>query len=77
MPAPRKKRTKRLPRAPKADSSLTFSYKRYDELFRYINGQGMIAGRERTGLSQKQQRRMTAAVKHARHLALVPFTQTL
>jgi small subunit ribosomal protein S18 len=39
--------------------------------------QGMILTRYETGLSQKQQRKLSVEVKRARHLALVPFTQTL
>ncbi|HCC84840.1 MAG TPA: 30S ribosomal protein S18 [Candidatus Pacebacteria bacterium] len=64
-------------RAPKADKNLTFSYKRSGELRHFITEQGSILPRIKTGLSQKQQRRLAVAVKRARHLALLPFTQTV
>jgi small subunit ribosomal protein S18 len=75
---PRIKRTgKSNTRAPKADESLTFSYKRASELRHYITEQGSILPRMKTGLSQHQQRRLAVAVKRARHLAMLPFTQTV
>ena len=73
----RKKNTFNRARVPKADKNLTFSYKQSEELKRYINEQGSILARSRTGLSEKQQRRLTIEVKRARHLGLLPFTQTL
>lgn len=73
----KKKRPRYQQRAPKADSRLTFSYKRVGELKKFVTEQGMILPRPRTGLSQKQQRRLATAVKRARHLAMLPFTQTL
>jgi len=72
------KRTSRsTPRAPKADRRITFSYKRSGELRHYVTEQGSILPRVKTGLSQKQQRHLAVAVKRARHLAMLPFTQTL
>jgi small subunit ribosomal protein S18 len=61
----------------KAPKSLTFSYTRPEELKKYITQQGGILARAKTGLSQKQQRRLAVAVKRARHLAMLPFTQTV
>lgn len=73
-----KKRTTRYQaHAPKADKNLTFSYKQAAELRHYVTEQGSILPRTKTGLSQKQQRRLAVAVKRARQLALLPFTQTL
>ncbi len=71
--------TKRRPfqKAAPADRSLTFSYTEAENLHRYVTEQGSILARVRTGLSQKQQRRLARAIKHARHLALLPFTQTI
>lgn len=71
------KRKPRFVKPAKADPSLTFSYKEVDKLGRYINEQGYIVARARTGLSKKQQRRLAVAIKRARHLAMLPFTQTL
>lgn len=42
-------------------------------LRRFITDRGKIIGMGRNGLCPKHQRRLTLAVKHARHLALLPF----
>ncbi|MEX0895935.1 MAG: 30S ribosomal protein S18 [Patescibacteria group bacterium] len=55
----------------------TFSYKNVGVLRRCVTEQGAILPRTETGLSQKQQRHLSIAIKRARHLALLPFTQTL
>ena len=72
--APR--RPKRAP-VKKADPSLQFSYKLSAMLGRFVTEQGSIMPRTETGLSQKQQRQLSREVKRARHLAMLPFTQTL
>ena len=72
-----KKKKPRVKRAAKVSPTITFSYKKVDMLARFINGQGSILSREETGLSQKQQSQLAKAIKHARHLALLPFTQVL
>lgn len=64
-------------KAPRADKRITFSYKSVEGLERYITEQGAIVPRAKSGLSQKQQRQLATEVKRARHLALLPFTQTL
>lgn len=56
---------------------MDFSYTRPEELRRFITEQGMIIPRGKTGLTQKQQRHLEKAVKRARHLAMLPFTQTV
>ncbi len=45
------------------------------DLEKYVSERGKIFARTRTGLCSLHQRRMTIAVKHARHLALLPFVQ--
>lgn len=55
----------------------TFDYKDPRFLQKFIMENGAIAGRDVTGLTQKQQRQLATAIKRARHLALMPFTQTL
>ncbi len=50
-----------------------FDYKDFKTLQRYITPYGQIETRKKTGLSSKQQRQLTTAVKRARHLALLPF----
>lgn len=42
-------------------------------LSRYVTDRGKIIGRVRNGLCAKHQRMLTDAIKHARHLALMPF----
>lgn len=54
---------------------MTFSYKDPENLKKYITPQGSIVPRAKTGLSQKEQRHLARAIKRARHLALMPFTQ--
>lgn len=50
-----------------------FDYKDFKTLQRYVNGYGQIESRKKTGLSESQQRHLSAAIKRARHLALLPF----
>lgn len=64
-------------KVPKADKRLSFVYTQFDVLHKFITEQGAIVPRAKTGLSQQQQRRLSKAIKYARHLALLPFTQTL
>ncbi len=61
----------------KTDPQATFSYKNYETLRRFITTQGSILSRSETRLTQKQQRGLAKAIKRARHLALLPFTQTV
>lgn len=42
-------------------------------LQRFLNDQGKLLPRRITGVTAKQQRKITLAVKYARHLALLPF----
>lgn len=39
----------------------------------FLTERGKIFPRNRSGLTAKNQRRLTAAIKYARHLALLPF----
>ena len=73
----KKKRKIRIKRAPRVAPNATFSYKDTELLSKFVTDQGSILSREETGLSQKQQRNLAKAIKHARHLALLPFTQVL
>jgi small subunit ribosomal protein S18 len=53
-------------------------YKDPDFLLKFLNDQGKILPRRITGTSLKYQRKLSTAVKRARHLALLPFvTDTL
>ncbi|MDX2282658.1 MAG: 30S ribosomal protein S18 [Bacteroidia bacterium] len=48
-------------------------YKDPDFLLKFVNEQGKILPRRITGTSLKYQRRLSVAIKRARHLALLPF----
>lgn len=48
-------------------------YKDVARLRRCIDERGKIVGRRKTGNSAKVQRKVTIAIKRARHMALLPF----
>jgi small subunit ribosomal protein S18 len=48
-------------------------YKDAEFLKRFLNEQGKILPRRITGTSLKYQRKVSTAVKRARHLALLPY----
>ena len=48
-------------------------YKDADFLMRFVNEQGKLLPRRVTGTSLKYQRKVSQAVKRARHLALMPY----
>jgi small subunit ribosomal protein S18 len=48
-------------------------YKDTEFLMKFLNDQGKILPRRITGTSLKYQRKMSTAIKRARHLALLPF----
>ena len=48
-------------------------YKDAEFLKKFVNEQGRILPRRLTGTSLKFQKKVTQAVKRARHLALLPF----
>jgi small subunit ribosomal protein S18 len=54
----------------------TFDYKDPQQLKYFISDRGKITPRRVSGLSAKQQRALTLAVKRARNIALLPFTVT-
>ena len=51
------------------------NYKDAEALRKYLTEGGKILPRRLTGLSAKQQRELTTAIKRARHLALVPYVR--
>jgi len=52
-------------------------YKDPDFLLRFVNEQGKLLPRRITGNSLKYQRKVSQAVKKARHLALLPYVTDL
>lgn len=78
-PPPRERRRSRYVSRRKvcffcAEKVSDISYKNVDMLRRYLSDRGKIEPRRKTGTCAKHQRRLTAALKHARHLALLPYT---
>lgn len=57
----------------KKDIPAFFDYKDVKTLQRFVNIYGQIEPASKTGLSARQQRQLSVAVKRARHLALMPF----
>ncbi len=49
-------------------------YKYANFLLKFVNDQGKILPRRLTGTSLKFQRKISQAVKRARHIAVLPFT---
>jgi len=49
-------------------------FKNTELLLRFISGLGKIRARKRTGVCSKHQRRLSKAIKRARHLGLLPYT---
>ncbi len=52
-------------------------YKDPQFLLKFVNEQGKILPRRLTGTSLKYQRKVSIAVKRARHLALMPYVSDL
>ena len=50
-------------------------YKDTAKLKRYVSERGKILPRRITGNCAKHQRALTVAIKRARHIALMPYTQ--
>jgi len=76
MDKPKKKRSVR--RSQKqcpflADPELAIDYKDVALLRRFLSTRGKILPSRITGVSAKYQRELAAAIKRARHLALLPY----
>ena len=52
------------------------SYKDHEELEEFVSDRGKIYSGLRTGVCSKHQRKLTKAIKNARHLGLLPYTPT-
>ncbi len=57
-----------------ADRDLTIDYKEPLKLRRYISERAKILPRRVTGTCASHQRTLTTAIKRARYLALLPYT---
>ncbi|RJP60557.1 MAG: 30S ribosomal protein S18 [Deltaproteobacteria bacterium] len=59
-----------------ADKNLKIDYKDYQTLRIFTTERGKIIPRRISGACAKHQRKVTAAIKIARNIALLPFTTT-
>ncbi len=62
---------------PFCKTKTTPDYKDVDVLSKYLNDRAKIQGKSRTGICAKHQRRISLAIKRARHLALLPFVPSV
>ncbi|MEQ8762883.1 MAG: 30S ribosomal protein S18 [Planctomycetota bacterium] len=53
-----------------------FDYKDVLTLKKFITKQGKLHSRKRTNLNKKAQNRLAVAVKHARFMSLLPYTES-
>ena len=58
-----------------ANKNLVLDFKNADQLKKFINDKGKILPRRATGACDKHQRDITIAVKRARQIAVLPYTQ--
>ena len=76
---PRREKGRRFVFRPKVcpfcADKLEIDYKNASRLRRYVSDRGRIEPRRRTGVCAKHQRRVALAIKRARYLALLPYTQ--
>jgi len=59
-----------------SEPGFEFDYKDPQQLRYFLTERGKIAPRRITGLTAKQQRALTLAIKRARNIALLPYTAT-
>ncbi len=55
------------------EQSQYLDYKDIPTLENFISARGKILSRKRTGCNAQQQKKVTVAIKNARHMALLPF----
>ncbi len=58
-----------------ADKNIILDYKNAEQIRKFVSDKGKILPRRATGACAKHQRDITIAVKRARHIAVLPFTQ--
>ena len=58
-----------------ANKDLVLDYKNADQMKKFVNEKGKILPRRATGACAKHQRDITLAVKRARHIAVLPYSQ--
>lgn len=79
------KKSKPKPRKPISSNLKCFfcenkkdpNYLEVEELKRFVTERGRILNRAYSGVCSKHQKRLSTAIKRARHLGLLPFKGTL
>lgn len=66
----------RAKNCPLCKNDITVDYKDVATLSKHLSERGKILGRAKVGICAKHQRQVTRGVKRARHMALLPFSQT-
>ena len=59
-----------------AEGTIQIDYKDIETLKAYISETGKIVPSRITGTKARYQRQLAVAVKHARHLSLIPYTDS-
>jgi small subunit ribosomal protein S18 len=79
-----KKSKRQIKRVPKVKVNCYFchekkspDYKEYKELTTYISERGKIIAKAYSGVCSKHQRRISIAIKRARHLGLLPYIASI
>ena len=58
-----------------SDKNFVLDYKNFDVMKKFVNDKGKILPRRTTGACAKHQRDITLAIKRARQIAILPYTQ--
>lgn len=58
-------------------SDTVANYKETTMLKNFMTDKGKIVARSRTGICQKHQKALSVAIKHARHMGLLPYVTIL
>jgi small subunit ribosomal protein S18 len=58
-----------------SDKNFVLDYKNPEQLRKFVNDKGKILPRRTTGACSKHQRDITVAIKRARAIAILPYTQ--
>ena len=58
-----------------SDKNFVLDYKNFDVMKKFVNDKGKILPRRTTGACSKHQRDITLAIKRARAIAILPYSQ--
>jgi small subunit ribosomal protein S18 len=59
------------------DKNADPDYKDYETLGKFVSERARIIGKDRSGVCSKHQRKLSSAIKRARHLGLLPFAPSV